>query len=109
MLNLNEIGERIKSQRKRLGISRDRLAEMINLTPYFVGEIERGDKAMSLDTFVKISDGLEVSPDYLIYGQKEAPADASNLQELLNKCTDKERQLITDILKVAMPYLNGLK
>lgn len=105
MLNSTEIGERLYRERKKLNLNRDRLAEMVGLTPYYIGQIERGNRKMSLETLVKLSDCLHTSLDYLIKGQKNAPASASELQELIGKCSPEEIDLITDVLKTALPHL----
>ncbi|MBP1542834.1 MAG: helix-turn-helix transcriptional regulator [Oscillospiraceae bacterium] len=47
-MDLIEIGGRIKAHRKSMGISQEKLAEMIFVSPHYIYEIERGMKAMSL-------------------------------------------------------------
>lgn len=54
-MNLAEIGDRIKSERKYQGLSQEKLAEMVNVTPHYIYEIERGLKAMSMETLANIS------------------------------------------------------
>lgn len=49
-------------------ISRERLAEILELSPNFIGQVERGEKKMSLETLIKISDILDVSLDYFVKG-----------------------------------------
>lgn len=63
-----EMGERIKKQRQLNGFSREKLAELANITPRFCYDIELGAKNMSLSTLSKISASLHVSADYILFG-----------------------------------------
>ena len=62
------IGKRIRLAREGLNMTRDNLSEFIEITPYFLGQIERGERNMSVKTLIKISGCLNTSIDYLIYG-----------------------------------------
>lgn len=106
-MDYKKIGQRIQKERLRLGLSREKIAEILNLSANFIGQIERGEKKMSLATMVKISECLRVSIDYLIYG-KDTEAENINDDELTNlirKCSKLERSLILDIVKSIIPYI----
>ena len=62
------IGERIKKQRLLIGYSREKLAEMVDITPRFCYDLELGNKNMSVNTLLKLSTALNVSIDYLLFG-----------------------------------------
>ena len=57
------IGERIKKQRLLIGYSREKLAEMVDITPRFCYDLELGNKNMSVNTLLKLSTALYVSID----------------------------------------------
>ena len=63
-----KIGNQIRLMREELGLTRDNLSELIGITPYFLGQIERGERNMSVKTLIKIAACLNVSIDYLVYG-----------------------------------------
>ena len=44
-INANEIGTRIRTQRDALGYSREKLAELADISNSFLAEIERGEKS----------------------------------------------------------------
>ena len=67
-LNYVEIGKRIQAKRKQLKITQEKLAEIIDVSPSFISEIERGTSISSLNTITKIAKNLELSLDYLIFG-----------------------------------------
>jgi transcriptional regulator with XRE-family HTH domain len=54
------LGERIRSFRKGKGFSQEVLAEKADLHHNYVGELERGEKAATIDTLVKIAKALGV-------------------------------------------------
>ena len=53
-------GEAVRARRKALDISQEKLAEKADLHHNYVGEIERGEKAATIDTIVKIAKALGV-------------------------------------------------
>ena len=66
-----EIGNKIRIQRENFDMSRGTLSEVINLSPYFLGQIERGQRKMSINTLIKISECLPISIDYLIFEEQK--------------------------------------
>ncbi|WP_055665507.1 helix-turn-helix domain-containing protein [Desnuesiella massiliensis] len=106
-MDYKKIGERIQKERLGLGLTREKIAEILNLSANFIGQIERGEKKMSLATMVKISECLRVSIDYLIYGKdtEDENINDDELTNLIRKCSKLERSLILDIVKSIIPYI----
>ena len=65
------IGQRIRDQREALGYTREELAELVNITPRFCYDLELGNKGMSIDTLCLLSEKLNLSTDYLLFGTDE--------------------------------------
>ena len=64
--NINlEIGERIRSSRLAVGLSREKLSELLGVSALFLGYIECGQRGMSITTLQKICKVLNVSADYI--------------------------------------------
>ena len=61
-------GERVRSERLRLGISQETLAQLSDVHWTFVGQVERGTRNLSLHNIIKIAAGLDVDPAVLITG-----------------------------------------
>lgn len=78
-----EIGKRVRRQREVQGLTREYLAEQIEISSRFLADIELGTKGMSFQTLIRLSKTLRVSTDYLLLG-KEAPAGSSRLIHLLS-------------------------
>lgn len=54
------IGIRLRQQRSRRGYSQERLAELAGLHPTYIGQIERGEKNLTVESLSKITQALGV-------------------------------------------------
>lgn len=121
-INSKLIGQRIRESREIFGLSREDLAEMLELSDYYIGQLERGQRQMSLGVLVKIASCLHISLDYLVLGKKMPPndliADAGennyvaseqhnrrDLNILLSRCSAQELNLIEKLIKTVLPYM----
>ncbi len=67
-----EIGQRIAELRKRVGISQQRLAEMLGVSRTTITQIERGKRKVSANELAKLSEIYNLSVDSLL-SLKEEP------------------------------------
>lgn len=65
-MDLKSIGKKIKEQRIRKNISQEKLAELIDVTPSYISNLESGKRIASLHTMLEIVNKLELSFDYLM-------------------------------------------
>lgn len=65
-----ELGKRIRMKRKERGWSIKRLAEKAGANEVYVGQLERGEKGMTVHMLLKIADGLNIDPSELVAGIK---------------------------------------
>lgn len=56
-----QIGQRIRFYRKKRGLSQEKLAEICNFHPTYVGQLERGEKNATIESIYRITQGLEIS------------------------------------------------
>ena len=108
-MDFEQIGMRIKICRKRKHLTQEKLAELLDVSPHYVYELERGVKTMSLYTLNSLSNCLEVSSDYLLYGKPTTyheglPEDA--LSVIIRDLPMQQRNRLADLLKVIMPYIS---
>ena len=54
------LGQRLRALRKQRLLSQERLGERANLSGKFIGEVERGEKSISLDSLYHVATALEV-------------------------------------------------
>lgn len=85
-----EIGLRIRNLREEAKLSREKLAELSFISTQFLSDIETGKKGMTVTTLKKICNALNVSSDYIVYGNNDV-----NLNNIAKMMTDmdKEKQL----------------
>jgi transcriptional regulator with XRE-family HTH domain len=70
-------GRKVRALRERLGISQEELAYRAGLHRTYVGDVERGERNISLLNIVQIAAALEVPPSELLQDlptQKVVPA-----------------------------------
>ncbi len=62
--DLNEIlGEKIRRKRESIGISRENMASILDITPNFLGDVERGKKSLSTQKMLSVCNMLNISLD----------------------------------------------
>jgi len=76
-IDYKQLGNRIRTERKRQLLTQGKLAEMVEISPSFLGHIERGTRKASVETIIGLSLRLGISMDELftesydmIYGEK---------------------------------------
>ena len=62
------LGEAIRTCRKRTAISQELLAEKAELSPKYIGEVERGIVNISVDSLARIAKALQVGVKDLTRG-----------------------------------------
>jgi transcriptional regulator with XRE-family HTH domain len=53
------IGDAIRFRRKKAGYTQEKLAEMVDLNPKYIGEIERGEKIISIEALLRIAKAVK--------------------------------------------------
>ena len=64
-----DIGERLRSIREQMHMTREEFSEKIDITDSFLGQIERGERALSVKTLKKVVKYTGVSAEYLLFGK----------------------------------------
>lgn len=85
MPNNLEVGERIRSIRKDLKMNRERFSEMIDISDVFLGQIERGERSLSLKTLYKIIKFTGVSTDFILFGKQNNNSTIHKIDRILAK------------------------
>lgn len=49
------IGDAIRQYRKKAALTQEKLAEMVDLNPKYLGEVERGEKIISIEALLRIA------------------------------------------------------
>lgn len=96
-------GERVKYFRKKRRLSQEKLSELCDLHPTYIGQIERGEKNASLDTIMRICKGLEVSPEDLFekLNYKKEITPAQKAYDLFMQTPPEKQQTLLELLQKA--------
>ena len=54
------IGEAIRNYRKKALLTQETLAEKVDLNPKYIGEVERGEKIVSIEALLRISKAVRI-------------------------------------------------
>ncbi|MEW4370979.1 helix-turn-helix domain-containing protein [Paenibacillus kandeliae] len=105
------LGKRIREERKRLNLTQEKLAERIDLSEAYIGQIERGERILSLDTLLKITDQFGVTVDYLINNSLDSNDDQflNQLKKIMIDRSIKEKKMILDVLRVMLAHVDELQ
>lgn len=105
-LDYAKMGARIRQFRKAKGWSQAKLAKKCGISMNFMGNIERGTRKMSMDTFASLCNELGTDADALLWGiakHAETPvrrmwgqAGGQEMEEEVGKCKSINRSVSVD-------------
>ena len=105
-MNFSNLGNSIKYNRELLNLTQESLAEMINVSPHYIYELERGLKLPSLKILIALSETLHTGIDNLLSIQPQiADTTDDELNLLINKLNAEQRNNLSKILKPLLPHL----
>jgi len=67
---LKEIGGRINTRRKELGLTQEELAERMEVSIQMISNVELGKKAIRPENLIKLCNALNTSADYILRGSR---------------------------------------
>lgn len=102
------LGQRIREERLKLGLTQARLAEDVDISEAYMGQIERGERNLALDTLVRLANRLGASVDYLL---KDSIDDSNdNILNQFRQLTDhhsmEHKQMVIDVVKTIFSHLD---
>ena len=107
-MDWTSIGARIRKQREYMGLTREQLAELVDVTPKFCSDIELGVKGVSVPTLYKLSKTLMLSTDYILFGEF-ASESSGQIERMLASCTAEEYAHAEKLLKVFFSAMHDIK
>ena len=107
-MDYKRLGQRIKKERLKLNLTQAQLAEAVDISDTYVGQIERGERSPTLDTLIRLANRLGVTIDYLLQDYVEATDD--NIMNQFRQITDSQssnrKQMALDVLKTIFSHLD---
>lgn len=61
-----KVGKRIKTFRLNKSLTQEKLSEILDVTPTYIAMVETGKTGMSIETLIKISIALNVTPNDIL-------------------------------------------
>ena len=106
IFDLQTIGNKLLSIRKRMGMTQAEVAEAADISDRAYAEIERGSVNMRIETILRICNVLHITPDELF--TKDTSSVLSQQEELwirLNACNPKDKETALQLLTVFLRSL----
>lgn len=100
-MTMELIGQRLRTYRREAGLTQESLAEKAGLHPTYIGQIERGEKNLTVVTLEKLLNAMSVSfSDFFAFmaSQKHAVTYADRCYELLLGCSPVDQEKIYKLL-----------
>lgn len=69
--NVYSIGSNIRTARMRAALTQEEMSERIGVTPQYLSELERGLVGTSIPTLIRICTDLNVSADFILFGNSK--------------------------------------
>lgn len=95
-----EVGNRIQNLRKKQNLTREKLAELSDISVQFLADIEKGRKNMTVTTLRKLSSALFVTSDYIINGDVDLYSDDNEFVELYKTLSPKQKKCALEMLRL---------
>ncbi|WP_027093224.1 MULTISPECIES: helix-turn-helix domain-containing protein [Bacillales] len=98
------LGERIRRIRKEKGLSQEQLGELAGLSEKYIGQVERGEKNLTIESQYKIAHGLNLSLEELFRSLDPIVREDAlgELLELLSNRPKADQSMILEVAKVIL-------
>lgn len=97
-----EIGLRIRAERTAKKMTQEELAEKAGLHPTYIGQVERGEKSLTVSSLEKIVGGLEISFADLFENMQPSmkePSYAMLCYNIINVYPEKKQRQFYELLR----------
>ena len=106
MKNDLEVGNRIRSIREGLHMTRNVFSENINISESYLTQLELGNKSLGMNTLIAICDYTGWSADYILFGDETNNKLNKKVIHMLNNLSPHSLQLSYDIIRSIKTHVN---
>lgn len=99
------VGHQIKAARIAKGYTVEKLAELTNLSVFYMAQVCRGEKGLSFHKLVELSEILDQPLDYFVGKQRSGITPGSAADEIVsivNTLSTQDAQHILDIITLTL-------
>ena len=104
-----EVGERIRVIREGLKMNREKFSEMIDISDVFLGQIERGERSLSLKTLCKIVSFTGVSTDFILFGNNDNNSMIQKIDRILAQSSTANLEYFYEIINCSHIFFKTYK
>ncbi len=112
-LETKDMGMRLRKVREERKMTRETLAEKVDLSVNFIADVEYGNKSPSIRKFYSLIQALDTNADYILGGNmreididEEAAEAHKEIMNVLNQCNSKQ---LASLKNISMIYADMLK
>jgi transcriptional regulator with XRE-family HTH domain len=105
----SHIGRRVKSARKRAGLTQEELAAAVSKAVETISNIERGSSLTGLDTLERISREVNAPLVSFFEGYRPGRATSRRRAELQQRLEDHIQALTTDQIGLALTLIEAIR
>lgn len=88
-----EVGQRVWQYRKEAGLTKEALAEQMDITSQYLNDIEQGKKCMSMAYFIRLGQIFHISLDTLAWGELPEDPAVDQMLRRLRRMSPEDRQM----------------
>ena len=103
------MGDRMKSKRLQLGYTQEKVAELTDISFSTYSKIENAIQSPSLDTLIRISIVLDISMDYLIFGNENIKKDIDNISDIITLLQNADFKQVRYAYELLSQLLSKIK
>lgn len=102
------IGDRLRGIRENMHMTREKFSEKIDITDSFLGQIERGERSLSVKTLKKVVNYTGVSADYLLFGKNSNNETIQKINNILTVNSEITSDFIYHIVMCSNEFCKKL-
>ncbi|THF73865.1 helix-turn-helix domain-containing protein [Cohnella fermenti] len=104
------LGGRLRQERLKQDWTQEMLAEKIDVSHAYIGQIERGERSLTLDTLIRLSNQLGVTVDDLLQESIEKSNDyyINKIRKIILNRPEKEQQMALDMIALMFSHIDKL-
>ena len=97
---LVEIGDRLRLRREALGMTQKEAADLLEMSETFYGEIERGNRRLSIERMLLVHERMDMSLTWLLAGEKPVVIPEEITRQLPEEKTERMERLFRELAKL---------
>lgn len=108
-MDFTKLGLMIKYERRRLHLTQEELAKDIGMTKAVLGQVERGERTITVERLIKLANRLGVSVDYLLndYTHSEDSQIIREFRAMIYGQPIERKRMAMDILRPIFYYFEN--